>query len=506
MPMRSFALAIALLPAVCGLARAVERYVAPSGNDANAGTDIGAPLATINQAITLAAAGDTIWVRGGTYMQTARINAPANRNGVAGNPIKLFAYPGEVPLIDGTNHSDHGFRIVGDYWHVKGLVIQHSTQTGLQVNGHNNIAEAMTFRWNTRSGVQLRDGNSKQPSGNLVLNSDAYENADLSAGGEDADGFTAKYGIGAGNVFRGNRAWGNSDDGWDFWEADQGVVVEDSWAWGNGVNIWGLSNFNGDGTGFKLGKRSGAHVLRNVVAWSNASNGIDVNENGSGVQVVNATAYNNARYNFQWDEGLAGHVLRNNVSLQGGMGVNGVQVLAPTVHDHNSWNAGLTATAADFLSLDDAIARGPRLPDGSLPFSNFLRLASTSPLINAGVNAGLPFSGAAPDLGAFESSASTAFNAADFNQDGAVNSLDLAAWRIGFGATTGAAKVHGDADADGDIDGRDFLVWQRNLGATTPTVAVPEPASLHLVAIAALALGRLQTLLPRFSRTFQRLR
>jgi hypothetical protein len=506
MPIRSFALAFALLPAACGLARAVERYVAPSGNDANAGTDINAPLATINQAITLAAAGDTIWVRGGMYMQSSRVNIPATRNGVAGNPIKLFAYPGEVPIIDGTNHSDHGFRIVGDYWHVKGLVIQHSSQTGLQVNGHNNIAEAMTFRWNTRSGVQLRDGNSKQPANNLVLNSDAYENADLSAGGEDADGFTAKYGIGAGNVFRGNRAWGNSDDGWDFWEADQGVVVEDGWAWANGVNIWGLTNFNGDGTGFKLGKRSGAHVLRNVVAWGNASNGIDVNENGSGVQVVNATAFNNARYNFQWDQGLAGHVLRNNVSLQGGMGVDGVQVLAPTVHDHNSWNPSFAATAADFLSLDDAIAKGPRLPDGSLPVSNFLRLAANSPLINAGVNVGLPFTGAAPDLGAFESSVSTAFNAADFNQDGAVNPLDLAAWRMGFGATTGAAKANGDADADGDVDGHDFLVWQRNLGATTLAVAIPEPAALSLLVVAALALGRPQFILHRLPSSSQQLR
>jgi hypothetical protein len=97
-------------------------------------------------------------------------------------------------------------------------------------------------------------------------------------------------------------------------------------------------------------------------------------------------------------------------------------------------------------------------------------------------------------------------NPADFTHDGVVNSLDLMRLRGHFGATGQFDNTLGDADADGDIDGRDFLVWQRNLGATTPTVAVPEPASLHLVAIAALALGRLQTLLPRFSRTFQRLR
>jgi hypothetical protein len=213
---------------------------------------------------------------------------------------------------------------------------------------------------------------------------------------------------------------------------------------------------------------------------------------------VNATAFNNARYNFQWDEGLAGHVLRNNISLQGGMGTNGVQVLAPTVDDHNSWNVGLSATAADFLSLDDSIAKGPRLADGSLPVSNFLRLTSTSPLLNAGVDVGLPFTGAAPDLGAYESALVTAFNPADFNHDGAVSALDLAAWRTGFGATTGAAKSQGDADSDGDVDGRDFLVWQRNLATSSPLVAIPEPTALNLaVAAGAVILTRIRTISPK---------
>jgi hypothetical protein len=478
-------------------APAVERYVAPAGNDANSGLDANAPLATINKAISLAAPGDTIWVRGGTYQQTARVNIPANRNGTAANPIQLFAYPGETPIIDGANHSDHGFRIIGDFWHVKGFVVQHSTQTGLQIFGHNNIAENMTLRWNTRSGVQLRDGSSKRPSNNLILNSDAYENADLAAGGEDADGFTAKYGIGTGNVFRGNRAWGNSDDGYDFWEADEGVVIEDGWAWANGVNIWGLGTFNGDGTGFKLGKRSGPHVLRNVLAWNNHSNGIDVNENGTSVQVYNSTAFNNAKYNFQWDEGRAGHVLRNNISLQGGLGAGGVNVAAPTVHDHNSWNLGFAATAADFLSLDDAVARGPRHADGSLPTSNFLRLAPGSALMNAGVDVGLPFLGAAPDLGAFEATAGVSFAPADFNHDGQVNAADRTRWVQNYGRISGAAQTEGDANGDGAVDGRDFLAWQRGVTASTLAVAaaVPEPAGVAWL-LAAMTCHRLRTARP----------
>ncbi|MFQ6036902.1 MAG: ankyrin repeat domain-containing protein [Sedimentisphaerales bacterium] len=45
---------------------------------------------------------------------------------------------------------------------------------------------------------------------------------------------------------------------------------------------------------------------------------------------------------------------------------------------------------------------GQRNPDGSLPESDFLRLAPGSDAIDAGTDVGLPFVGKAPDLGAFE--------------------------------------------------------------------------------------------------------
>jgi hypothetical protein len=50
----------------------------------------------------------------------------------------------------------------------------------------------------------------------------------------------------------------------------------------------------------------------------------------------------------------------------------------------------------------------PRQADGNLPVLPNLRPTAGSTLIDKGVNVGLPYSGSAPDLGAFETSSTAA--------------------------------------------------------------------------------------------------
>jgi hypothetical protein len=72
---------------------------------------------------------------------------------------------------------------------------------------------------------------------------------------------------------------------------------------------------------------------------------------------------------------------------------------------NNSWNlASVSVTSADFQSASLDGWDAPRLPDGSLPALPYLHLASGSDLLDKGVDVGLPYTGAAPDLGAFEGS------------------------------------------------------------------------------------------------------
>jgi hypothetical protein len=75
--------------------------------------------------------------------------------------------------------------------------------------------------------------------------------------------------------------------------------------------------------------------------------------------------------------------------------------------------------------------------------------------------------------------------AADFDDDGDVDSTDLAIWTHAF-----HLNQLGDADGDNDSDGADFLIWQREQGsvpAAAVGTAVPEVAGGLLMVIGAAA-------------------
>lgn len=487
--------------------RADEFFIATGGSNGNAGT-IGSPWGTFEFAIDQLDPGDTLWVRGGTYDLDSRIRLEGGDGGSSGSRVNIWSYQNEMPILDFDDmtanwgsSSGRGIQIDEgvDWLHFQGLTIQNARDNGINSKSDNSIFERMTTRWNGDSGVQL-DGFS---SNNLVLNTDSYENYDPSGNGENADGFAIKFAnLGPGNVVRGSRAWGNSDDGWDMWQSTAGgVLVEDSWAFDNGKLIQrffdkdSLENgdltaedFNGDGNGFKLGHDGGPHVLNRVLAWQNDTRGIDVNGNGFGVTVNNSTIYDSGR-NWQFDETTAQttnqHVLTNNISYAGS---SSDQFLSGVDDSFNTWN-GISVNGADFLSLDDTIARGARLPDGSLPISDFLRLDPSSNLVDAGTDVGLPFNGSAPDLGAFETDA-VVLDDADFDGDGSVSGADLLIWQRGVGLDGQTDNSLGDANGDTFINGDDLIVWESQYGSTGSlgaATSVPEPTTLLLFACAIMA-------------------
>lgn len=73
-------------------------YMSPTGSDAAAGT-LAAPWKTLATSSTKLAAGDTLYLRGGTYTEH-NISWPATP-GTAVNPILIQNYSTEVPIFDG---------------------------------------------------------------------------------------------------------------------------------------------------------------------------------------------------------------------------------------------------------------------------------------------------------------------------------------------------------------------------------------------------------------------
>lgn len=78
------------------VASAATYYVAPTGQDSQPGT-LTQPMRTIQAAVNKARAGDTVYVRGGVYYEMVSMK----QSGVQGQPIRLLAYNGERPVIDG---------------------------------------------------------------------------------------------------------------------------------------------------------------------------------------------------------------------------------------------------------------------------------------------------------------------------------------------------------------------------------------------------------------------
>ncbi len=130
--------------------------------------------------------------------------------------------------------------------------------------------------------------------------------------------------------------------------------------------------------------------------------GFDHNSNRGDIELYNCGAYSNGKNISFSSSNIANSLtIKNTISLSGS---NGDSYSATTTNiTNNSWQNGLIANAADFVSLDINLLSSPRNTDGSLPDIDFMKLVAESYLIDKGVDVGLAFSGSAPDLGAFES-------------------------------------------------------------------------------------------------------
>jgi hypothetical protein len=406
--------------------------------DTNPG-NLASPFATITRAQTAATSGDTVYLRGGTYFLnnshlTATNNPWAIVNNLTNGGISYIAYPGERPIFNFSNVQPPNFRVTAFRVATTNCVFKGFEVVGVQVTiqaGQASNTQSECFRVtgsrNRFEQLSMHDGMGigwylTAGSSNLVLNCDAYNNRgldSLSMGNVDGFGAHPNSASGTGNVFRGCRAWFNSDDGFDLINAEAAVVIENCWAFYNGY-FTNFTSSGGDANGFKSGGYgvSGGsvpnpvprHVTRFCLAVRNRANGFYANHHIGGLDWVNNTAYRNSvNYNMLCNfDGQSptndvpgfGHVMKNNLGYRGTTEVSNLGSSNDVTF--NYFSVSVTVATNDFLSLAESQLTAPRQANGDLPLIAFARLADGSDLIDQGTPAGFAFHGAAPDLGAFE--------------------------------------------------------------------------------------------------------
>lgn len=387
-------------------------YVSPNGKSNAAGTK-DAPM-DIYTAVKIAAPGQKILIKEGTYNLSSTVKVERGINGTADAMIYMIADPeaGSRPVFD-FGGKCAGMILAGDYWYFQGFDVTRSAdaQKGIQVSGHHNILDRIKAYKNGNTGIQISrylgtDQFNQWPAHNTILNCSSYLNADK--GYEDADGFAAKLTVGQGNVFDGCIAAYNADDGWDLFAKVQSgsigvVTIQNCVAFKNGyiLDENGREINAGNGNGFKMGGDSmpGAHVLKNSVAFANKAKGIDSNSCPD-IKVYSSTTFDNESYNVAFytntavntafaADGILSYKVSNKVAEQfkllGTQNAADVKGVTNYYFDGSKTvnNNGKEAAASWFKSLDTASALKDggitRNADGTINMNGFLELTDEVP-------------------------------------------------------------------------------------------------------------------------------
>lgn len=384
-------------------------YMATTGSDSNPGT-FASPKKSIESAVGLLSAGDTLYIRGGTH-RSDKVTGTVNRfevngkNGTITDSVYIWAYPGETVVFNCDEQLIPGS--LGDgpvalkfincsYLSVKKIRITGLAQNPANINtplglGFSNVDNSRFDQIEVDNidgyGWYFQDGSDN----NYIKNCDVHDIADSISGWGGANGFNITGGdASTDNTFDGCRAYLCSDDGFDLFGTNSRTTFINCWAFLNGFRADTVTAA-GDGQGFKLGPAASdqsANVLRWVygcIAAKNRVNGFDQNSQSNTTCryiFYNNTAIDNASNGYFFGANLSTpQTFKNNLNYNNGIWGDEIQSGAQIAD--NSWNGGVTVTSGDFQSTDYRQLMGARQADGSLPAITYARPTAESDLVNA---------------------------------------------------------------------------------------------------------------------------
>jgi len=360
-----------------------DYYVSPTGNDSNSGTSA-LPFLTIQKAIDVANAGETVVLKDGVYSASSSIFVNITKTGTVGNPITFRSENKWGAVLDGLNICDYGI-VIGNgasYINFMELEIKNFLLMGIfcndgsfchdiliQGNKIRDIGRVDDTQQFGRCAIYMRQGNHHWTiNRNLMYNigrtgpDSYYMNKDHAVYSGYADSLSS---------------------------AAHHINITYNVVFGVSGNVLNLCSNND-------------LIANNVFAWSNTNSmgGSNfVTMDGPGV--TNETIANNIFYQptggyaILTYAGYAGWSIKNNMVIDSDLLYQ---------YDAGSMDGGNYGPDCENAEVDPQFVSAIKANAPNVDF----RLQATSPAINAGVNVGLitdflgnPITGN-PDIGAFE--------------------------------------------------------------------------------------------------------
>jgi uncharacterized repeat protein (TIGR01451 family) len=400
-------------------AQGITYYVAPTGNDSWAGTEV-QPWRTIQHAANTLVAGDTVYIRAGTYPEQV---TPFNSGG-AGNYITYAAYPGETVTIDGASITLPAYETglfeldTKSYIRISGLRIinarPNANNAGIYVDNSSHIIIENNYTYNTvSSGIGVWNSNNVVIDGNEVeLACNDGEQEDITVAGTNTfeirnnhihhggpgtnggEGIDAKDGSSNGKIYNNHVHHINADrtclymDAWDKTTAH--------------IEVY-RNTLHDCGAGISLASEAGGRLefvtVYNNLVYHNRGNGLEIGNWGEpgipvrpveNVSFVNNTVYDNGYTGwgggfFNENPDASNIVVRNNLFSQNLSSQISNESTAVLSVDHN---------LIDGYRGDPFEMRGTDYVEGNPQFVNAsgadFHLQFSSPAIDTGSSVAAP--------------------------------------------------------------------------------------------------------------------
>lgn len=383
-------------------------YVATTGNDLNPGTEA-QPWRTIQKAANTLAAGDTVYIRTGTYPERV---IPQNSGG-EGQYITYAAYPGETVMVDGS-----GITLPDDlaglfevssksYIKISGLRVinagPYANNAAILVNDSSYIIVEGNHTYNTvSSGIGVWGSDHVTVDGNTIEHActDIWQECLTVA---ETESFEVKNNEvfdcqEEGIIVKDNAAYGQLYRNHVHHVGSTGLYV-DSWnRYTHDIEVFQNVVHDIADNGFAVGSEDGGTLVNvhfyNNIAYNNRYVGLSVSANGlSGpmqdIYIVNNTFHNNGW--ADWGGGILvdnvnaqNVVIRNNITSQNlyfQIAVNPSVPAQNATIDHNLINGYRGHGDEGETRGDDYVEGNPRFVN---PFGADFHLQYDSPAIDAG--------------------------------------------------------------------------------------------------------------------------